>query len=274
MQPSMLAQKEKVSFVFHSIRMDVIFDQSQLCEELKELFKFFPSTDNKFTCTNITYCVSTLRNDSLQQEYIVFEVGNLIFKTNSIAMLCNYLGNRMIELIVKELHGFLFLHAGVVLKNNEAIILPGSSGIGKSTLVMGLLERGFKFLSDELAVIDRITGKVFLFPRNLNIKMGNKKLLYVDINRFLPDPLLEPYPIKWVIFPVFAPDQIPNLISISKSECIVKLTSNSISCRPHNDMENNMDTMLTIAERTTSFVLITNNLDETCSLIINLINDK
>ena len=47
-----------------------------------------------------------------------------------------------------------FLHAGVVGWRGKAIVLPGRSGVGKSSLVAALLRAGAEYLSDEYAVID------------------------------------------------------------------------------------------------------------------------
>lgn len=60
----------------------------------------------------------------------------------------------------------LFLHAGVVGWHGQAIVLPGASRSGKSTLVAALVDAGASYFSDEFAVIDR-AGTVHPFPRRL-----------------------------------------------------------------------------------------------------------
>jgi hypothetical protein len=64
---------------------------------------------------------------------------------------------------------FVFLHAGAVVHRNQAIILPGSSHAGKSTLVRELVRRGASYLSDEYAVIDE-RGMVHPFATPLSIR--------------------------------------------------------------------------------------------------------
>lgn len=59
----------------------------------------------------------------------------------------------------------LWLHAGAVEKNDSAIIISGSSGQGKSTLVTRLYEQGWNVLSDEYAPIRLDTNEVLPFPR-------------------------------------------------------------------------------------------------------------
>ena len=63
----------------------------------------------------------------------------------------------------------LFVHAGVVGWEGRAIVMPGSSFAGKTTLVQAWLEAGATYYSDEFAVFDR-AGRVHPFARPLAIR--------------------------------------------------------------------------------------------------------
>lgn len=65
--------------------------------------------------------------------------------------------------------GCLFVHAGVVGWQGQAIVLPGPSHAGKSTLVAALLRAGATYYSDEFAVFDA-AGRVYPFPRRLSLR--------------------------------------------------------------------------------------------------------
>lgn len=67
-------------------------------------------------------------------------------------------------------HQFLTLHSAVVEKDGRALILPAPSGSGKSTLCAGLAFRGWRLLSDELALIDPATGLLSPLPRPISLK--------------------------------------------------------------------------------------------------------
>jgi hypothetical protein len=62
-----------------------------------------------------------------------------------------------------------FLHAGVVGWQGRAILLPGRSLSGKTTLVREMLRLGATYYSDEFAVVDD-SGKVHPFARPLGIR--------------------------------------------------------------------------------------------------------
>lgn len=64
---------------------------------------------------------------------------------------------------------FTFVHAGVVGWRGRAIVIPGRSRSGKSTLVAELVRSGASYLSDEFAVIDS-RGRVHPFAKPLSIR--------------------------------------------------------------------------------------------------------
>lgn len=66
---------------------------------------------------------------------------------------------------------WLFVHAGVVAWQGTAIVLPGRSFSGKSTLVHALVDAGATYLSDEYAVFDA-EGRVWPYRRRLSLREG------------------------------------------------------------------------------------------------------
>lgn len=64
---------------------------------------------------------------------------------------------------------FVFIHAGAVAYKDKAIIIPGVSFSGKTTLVAELSKRGLEYYSDEYAVIDK-KGLLHPFPKKLSMR--------------------------------------------------------------------------------------------------------
>lgn len=63
-----------------------------------------------------------------------------------------------------------FVHAAVVALEDRGLVLPGLSRAGKSTLALALVERGARFLSDELLAFEPATGQALAFPRAPKIR--------------------------------------------------------------------------------------------------------
>jgi hypothetical protein len=68
----------------------------------------------------------------------------------------------------------VFLHAGVVGWRGRAIVIPGRSFSGKTTLVSELVRAGATYYSDEFAVLDA-EGRVFPYARPLAIREVNEE---------------------------------------------------------------------------------------------------
>lgn len=64
----------------------------------------------------------------------------------------------------------LLLHASSVEKDGRVLVMTGESGSGKSTLSALLGERGWRFMGDEFALLDLITGHILPFPRLVSLK--------------------------------------------------------------------------------------------------------
>lgn len=64
---------------------------------------------------------------------------------------------------------WVFVHAGVVAHGGRALVIPGQSFSGKTTLVAALVEAGASYCSDEYAVLDR-DGRVHPYARRLSIR--------------------------------------------------------------------------------------------------------
>jgi hypothetical protein len=63
----------------------------------------------------------------------------------------------------------VFVHAGVVALGDRALVLPGPSRAGKSTLVAALVRAGATYHSDEFAVLDR-DGMVHPYAKALSLR--------------------------------------------------------------------------------------------------------
>lgn len=67
-------------------------------------------------------------------------------------------------------HAYLMIHAAVVERDGLAAILPAPPGSGKSTLCAALVHRGWRLLSDELALFCPRDGRLLPVPRPVSLK--------------------------------------------------------------------------------------------------------
>lgn len=72
--------------------------------------------------------------------------------------------------VAKHINQYLILHAGVIEKGGHAVIMAAPPGSGKSTLCAGLVARGWRLLSDELALVSPEDGRLIPLPRPVSLK--------------------------------------------------------------------------------------------------------
>jgi hypothetical protein len=124
-----------------------------------------------------------------------------------------------------------FLHAGVVGWQGRAILLPGRSLSGKTTLVRELLRLGATYYSDEFAVVDD-SGRVHPFPRPLGIREDST---YAQTN-YTAESLgaasgVKPLPLGAVVICKYKAGAGWNPAPLSRGQGALELMANSIAVR-------------------------------------------
>jgi HprK-related kinase A len=152
-------------------------------------------------------------------------------------------------------HQFLIIHAAVVEKGGRALLLPAPPGSGKSTLCAGLVHRGWRLLSDELALVDMDSGLVRGMARPVNLKNQSINV----IRRFAPQAVMtppvadtqkgtvalmqppgesvrrvhEPAKPTWIVLPKYAADHAGLLQGHSKARTFLLMAEQSFNYDVH-----------------------------------------
>ena len=77
--------------------------------------------------------------------------------------------------VAREVRDFLLLHAGSVTASEGAVLLPAEPEVGKSSTVAALLKEGFGYLSDELGVIDPVSGRAYPFEKRITLQPASMR---------------------------------------------------------------------------------------------------
>lgn len=120
----------------------------------------------------------------------------------------------------------IFVHAGVVAHRGAAIVIPGPSFAGKSTLVEALVRLGAEFYSDEYAMIER-DGRVAHYREPLSIR-GAQAQAEVE---FGSANALEPIEVGLVAITVFTPGARWTPRRLTVAEGVVALMEHSVPAR-------------------------------------------
>lgn len=83
---------------------------------------------------------------------------------------------------------YLIIHAAVIERDGLAVVMPAPPGSGKSTLCAGLVSRGWRLLSDELAMVRLADCALVPLARPISLKNQSIEVM----RAFAPDLLISP----------------------------------------------------------------------------------
>ncbi len=101
---------------------------------------------------------------------LVYQEGTLLARTPGLDEALRLLEVFLHLYVAERARQRVFVHAGVVGWRGRAILVPGRSMSGKSTLVAALVQAGGAYYSDEFALLDR-RGRVHPYPIPLALRV-------------------------------------------------------------------------------------------------------
>lgn len=152
-------------------------------------------------------------------------------------------------------HTYLTIHSAVLAKEDRAVILPAPPGSGKSTLCAALMQRGWRLLSDEMALLDPVSGNLRPAPRPVSLKNRSIEIIRSREPGAVWGPLaldtikgtvchLKPSPLSvaqasrsarpaWLVFPRYAEGAGLRVERVGKAHALVDLAGNSFNQQVH-----------------------------------------
>jgi hypothetical protein len=125
----------------------------------------------------------------------------------------------------------VFTHAGVVGWKGRAIVLPGRSFSGKTTLVAALVRAGATYYSDEYALFDA-RGRVHPYPRPLSIREEHGEWLgRVRAEELGGSVGSRPLPVGLVLVSEYKPGARWRPRKLSPGQAALALLANTVSAR-------------------------------------------
>ncbi|HEV7798240.1 MAG TPA: hypothetical protein VGO73_08800 [Pyrinomonadaceae bacterium] len=125
----------------------------------------------------------------------------------------------------------VFVHAGVVGWKGQAIIIPGRSYSGKSTLVAALVRAGATYYSDEYAVLDA-RGRVHPFSKPLELReegeFGQTKITAAELGGHSGT---KPLPVGLVLMTQFKSGAQWRPRKLTAGKAVLEMLFNTVSAR-------------------------------------------
>lgn len=146
---------------------------------------------------------------------------------------------------------YLMLHAAVIERDGCAVIMPAPPGSGKSTLCAGLTSRGWRLLSDEVALISLADHLISPLGRPISLKNESIEVIrnfapgvvfnqlthdtskgtvtHMKVPAAQLDRMQERAMARWVVFPRYVANAKAELSPRSKANSMLELARNSFN---------------------------------------------
>lgn len=183
---------------------------------------------------------------------------------------------------------YLLLHAGGVSRDGGAALIAGPPDVGKSSLVAGLLQRGFDYLSDELGAIDPVTERVYAFPKWISLSPAALESLPGLQERLaardeipegpngrvvrpadLDAAVAGPSTIRRLVFPSFDRAGPPRLSELTRAEAVRRMAELSFNLYRYE--ERGVVLLSRIADGATAYALDGGTIAERADLLAELL---
>jgi len=107
--------------------------------------------------------------------------------------------------IAQSSRAYIFVRAGVVGWEGAAVVMPGLTFTGKTSLVIELLRQGATYFSDEYAIFDS-AGMVHPFARNLHVRsLGGTSRRMLPAGVFAAPNATARLPVGLLLFATYLP---------------------------------------------------------------------
>lgn len=182
----------------------------------------------------------------------------------------------------------VLLHAAAVSSDGVAVVLPAPMESGKSTLAAGLVDRGFRYLTDEAAAIDPATLRLRAYPKPLSIDPGSWEVLahlrpQVDDEvarylvdqwqlapaRFGLDTVDDDVAVGHVVFPRYEAGAETTLAPIPRSRALVRMLEQTFRFERHGRRDFQALARLLATARVHE--LVSGDLDHACEAVRRLV---
>ena len=159
------------------------------------------------------------------------------------------------EAAVQASDRLLLVHAGAAEKRGRIVVVPGASGAGKSTVVSALVDRGWRYVTDEVVALDLESKLVAPYPRAAKVELPAAVLLgLVEAGAGNPpDAFRVPFPpassaaVAMVVVPSVEPAARVTLEPMRPAEAVSTMAASAWNLSRHR--QRGLDVLASLARR-------------------------
>jgi hypothetical protein len=215
-----------VTFVAYGLRVGIHTDNPEI---LPSLLDRLPPGSRPSTSASVDRAYSVVDRDGARDMTLLVD-GRVLVATGDADLLCAAFEADLQLHVAEMAHRGVFVHAGAVGWHGRAIILPGSSRSGKTTMAAELVRAGATYYSDEYAVLDA-RGRLHPYARPLSIRQPDGAKLRCGVEALGGRSGTRPLPVGMVVMTHYEPGASWNPERLSPGHCVLTLLAHTVSVR-------------------------------------------
>ena len=202
-----------------------------LCQRLRDTLppEFAASSGPGSTVVSYVVTAGRLPGTAEHTGYRISRDGVEVFAAATEDGVFQWLCQDIDNTVAQRSSRMLFVHAGVVGWRGLAIVIPGRSHTGKSTLVAELVRRGALYYSDEFAVLDD-TSRVHPYRRTLVLRDERRQLQDLRLVQE-EDGSTEPLPIGLIVAAAYQPGAAWQPTVVRGTQAVLPLIDGTVLAR-------------------------------------------
>ncbi len=269
---------KKIIFESYGVKIKIETDlnldfgeiQDSLAKNLPNEFKLLKDDDfeHKFFITQKGSAFELYKKEKAEEE-----PEEKVSESENLDTLLEQLVSQVRITVAEYAVGKVFLHAGVVAVKGKAIVLPGRSFQGKTTLVAELVRNGAVYYSDEYAVLDE-KGCVHPFPKMLSMRgiIDDYTQLDMPVEDFGGVAGSDPIPVALVLITEYKRNARWKPRELSSGRGIMEILPHTLPIR--NKPEFTLNVLNNVAERAIITKTKRAEANKTARLLISLFEEK
>ncbi len=222
-----LQWKAEISFISFGIRIGIRVNETTVLERLLD---YLPPEWKPSSSLIIDKLYSLIVDESYPYYQLYRQHEELIQSTELEDILETFDSDLRLQIGI-AVRDKLFVHAGVVGWCGKAIVIPGRSFSGKTTLVKALVQAGAIYYSDEYAVFDT-DGRVHPYSRPLSVRQETgERVKRCPVEELGGKSGTESLSVGLIAHIQYQPDAQWNPKQMSPGEAVLALLDNTIVAR-------------------------------------------
>jgi len=224
---------ERVEWDAPPDELHIEFDGQQVTvrTDVAEMRDYLARTYQPMLVKSITSDIGQLEFRRIEGGYSVRGPSEFDF-AGDITALYDYVKQELLVQFIRQRQDLLWLHAAAVERSGQALLVVGPSGQGKSTLSTRLCERGWSFMSDDIAPVRMSSNDVLSFPLAPFRRISSgRRVARLDLGTLQKEMVsIPPHAIRResatigeIVFPTYRPRARPKLTRLASGNAAFEL---------------------------------------------------